>query len=355
MIDRISLQEPAPALPDTRVLVTGASGRIGRHVVAELVRRGYQVRALTSKPVAEIQAESDGVEWQRLDFQRTLEFDAAVRECAAVVHLAAEIGAVDRMLRSNVQATQALAQASERARVKTFCYTSSIAVYGSGRQRLITESSPVLTQDSDVRNEYWEDDYLRCYGRTKLQGESVLTRTARAVEYVIFRPTVVVDVQDLIMLGDWSRLKKIIAGHRHTHHIYVRDVADAIIGFMERGLSRQQPAPGVSIYNLSEDEFPDNTFAYFFKKAYAISGNRRYLTVTAPWQIDWLRSFLKFHRFPLRHPLGRMIFSSSKLRATGYTLRFGMAFAHQLAFEVLEGDTLVRARESPARSGGVPR
>lgn len=92
---------------------------------------------------------SDGVEWRQLDFQRSLDFDAAVRGCAAVIHLAAEIYVVDRMQRVNVQATQALAQASERAGVKLFCYTSSIAVYGSGRQRLITENSPVLTQDME--------------------------------------------------------------------------------------------------------------------------------------------------------------------------------------------------------------
>jgi nucleoside-diphosphate-sugar epimerase len=34
-----------------RVLVTGASGKIGKHVVAELVARGYTVQALTTKPV----------------------------------------------------------------------------------------------------------------------------------------------------------------------------------------------------------------------------------------------------------------------------------------------------------------
>jgi hypothetical protein len=91
----------------------------------------------------------------------------------------------------------------------------------------------------------------------------------------------------------------------------------------------------VSIYNLSEVEFADNTYAYFFKKAYAIGGNRQYRAITVPWPVDWLHSFLKSRTFPLRHPLGRMMFSSGKLRAAGYTPRFGMAYAHQLAFDAL--------------------
>jgi nucleoside-diphosphate-sugar epimerase len=96
-----------------------------------------------------------------LDFQKSLDFDAAVRDCAAVIHLAAEIYAIDKMQRVNVEATQALVQASERAGVKVFLYTSTISVYGSGLQRTITEDSPVLTQDKDIKNEYWESGWLR--------------------------------------------------------------------------------------------------------------------------------------------------------------------------------------------------
>jgi hypothetical protein len=89
----------------------------------------------------------------------------------------------------------------------------------------------------------------------------------------------------------------------------------------------------VSIYSLSEDEFADNTYSYFFEKASAISGN--YSLRTVPWPVDWLHSFLKLRTFPLRHPLGRMMFSSQKLHAAGYSPRFEMAHAYQLAFDQL--------------------
>jgi nucleoside-diphosphate-sugar epimerase len=140
------------------------------------------------------------------------------------------------------KATRALVQASERAQVKLFCYTSSIAVYGSGHQRVITESSPVLNRD--VKSEYWASSWLRNYGRTKLQGGSVIAAAARTAEYVILRPTRVMDIQDLVMLDKWGWLKKSIVGHRRTNYIYVRDVADAIIWFIERALGRDRATPG---------------------------------------------------------------------------------------------------------------
>jgi nucleoside-diphosphate-sugar epimerase len=310
----------------TRVLVTGATGKIGRHVVDELLARGYQVRALTSKPVAPAPT-AGALEWCRLDFHETLDFDSLVQECAAVIHLGAETTVEKRMQRSNVEATRALAEASERAGVKVFCYTSSIAVYGSSRRRRVLEDSPVLATDRDVRSQYWAEDGMRCYGRTKLGGEFAITAVAQNVEYVILRPTVVIDIQDLMKLQDWSKARKYLIGSGHAHHIYVYDVADAILWFIERGLRRDRPLAGVSTFNLSEDDTPIHTFGQIFKAAYDICNDRNWPTRTVPWPIQWPLMVAKHRTLLLRQPLGRMLFSGEKLREAGYTIRFGMSFA----------------------------
>ena len=318
----------------TKILVTGATGKIGRHVVSELLARGYHVRALTSKRTV-MGPVHDRLEWRQLDFQESIDFDPVVRECTAVIHLGAELGVIERMQRSNVAATRALAEASERAGVRVFCYTSSIAVYGSSRRRRVLEDSPVLTADRDIQSEYWAEEVLRCYGRTKLQGELAISAAARGVEYVILRPSVVVDVHDLANLGAWSKLSRLWNSSRHTHYIYVFDVVDAIIWFMERGIRRAQPLPGVSKFNLSEDNTPINTYGQLFKAAYKISGDRRWHTATLPWPFQWPLAALKFRRLHLRWPVGLMLFSDGKLRATGYTSPFGMSHALDVLFESL--------------------
>lgn len=331
----------------TRVLVTGATGKIGRHVVDELLARGYQVRALTSKPVAPATT-TGALEWCRLDFQETLDFDSLVRECAAVIHLGAETSVEERMQRSNVEATRALAEASERADVKVFCYTSSVSVYGSSRRRRVMEDSPVLATDRDVRSEYWAEEGMRCYGRTKLQGEFAISAVAQNVEYVILRPTVVIDIQDLMKLRDWSKARKYLIGSSHAHHIYVLDVADAILWFMERGLRRDQPLAGVSTFDLSEDDTPIHTFAQIFKAAYDICSDREWRTKTIPWPIQWPLMVAKHRTLLLRQPLGRMLFSGDKLREAGYTIRFGMPFAIAVFCEKLTstGTSVVQDLES---------
>ena len=324
--------ERAPA--GTRVLVTGATGRIGQVVVSDLLDRGYRVRATTSKAVPG-DDRGGAIEWRRFDFQDATDYDGLVAGCAAVLHIGAEMADPKRMWRANVEATGRLAAAAERAGVKAFCYTSSVAVYGSGRERTATESAPVLTVGSDVRSEYWAVDQTRTYGRTKLGGEQALRERADRVRYVVMRPTVVVDAAQIIAIREWSLVKRTLAAHRHAHHVYVRDVSHAIIWSMEGALSGRGAPGSIATYNLSEDEHPEPTHAEFMRRAFAASGDRRFRVFRAPWIADWLRDFLRFRTLPLRHPGWSMRFPSDRLRAAGCTPRFGMTQAYALALKSL--------------------
>lgn len=342
---------PSPAgAAGPRVLVTGATGRIGGVIVADLIARGYRVRATTSKAPPATQTGGDPIEWQRFDLQEAGDYDDLVKDCDAVLHIAAEMAEPARMETANVVATGRLAAAAERAGVKAFCYTSSIAVYGSGLARTADEDAAVLTVDRDVPAEYWAVDQTRAYGRTKLAGEGALRRAAGSVRYVVLRPAVVVSIAQIIEIREWSRVKRALTAHRHAHHVYVGDVSDAIIWAMERSLAGAGAPGSVETFNLSEDEFDQPTHADFLRKAYAASGDRRFRVPTVPWIADWLRDFLRFRRSPLRHPGWRMRFPNRRLRAAGYRFRFGMAYAHAAALAALRDAAAAR----PLPSGSEP-
>jgi choline dehydrogenase-like flavoprotein/nucleoside-diphosphate-sugar epimerase len=327
-----------------RILVTGATGRIGRTVVADLVERGYRVRATTSRTPPE--TAGDTVEWRVVDLATATDYSDIVSGCDAVIHLAAELGRKEVMRQVNVEATRLLAMAAERAGVKAFCYVSTVSVYGSGLAREMTETSPVLTPDRDVASEYWALDYVREYGRTKLAGEIAIRETAVAVPYVVLRPTVVVNPDQLVGIRDWGRVKRYLAAHRHAHHIYDRDVSDAAIWAIERGLSGRLSAGTVETFNLSEDEFAEPTHADFMRKAFAVTGDERFRFVKVPGFGDWLHDALRFRSLPLRNPLWRMRFPNAKIKAAGWSPRFGMAKAYEQAFQILR-----REAASPVGAG----
>lgn len=315
---------------DRLVLVTGAAGKIGSYVVRRLIERGFRVRAITSRPRVGANA-APGVEWRVRDFIASIDFDRDVEGCAAVVHLAAEIARSDRMQRVNVEATRALARASERAGLTVFCYTSSASVYGNSLSRTVTEESPTLTADRDIKAEYSAPNFLRAYGRTKLLGEIALREDARSVDYVIVRPTVVVDVDDVLRLRSLGRLRKSLTAKRHAHFIYIADVADAIVWLVEKRLIQSGSMAGLSTYNLAEDEYAECSYEAILRKLRTGTGHRAFSVVPAPRIIDTAMTCARFRNFPIRFGFGHMFFSTSKLMDEGFRRRFGLEHLYREA------------------------
>lgn len=116
-------------------LVTGASGFIGRHLVAELARR-ERVRALV---LPDEQVELAAAEIARGDVTEPASLDGALRGVRTVYHLAAVVGdwgPEALFQRVNVDGTRNLLSAAARAGVERVVVLSSLVVYGS---QLLTE------------------------------------------------------------------------------------------------------------------------------------------------------------------------------------------------------------------------
>jgi nucleoside-diphosphate-sugar epimerase len=165
-------------LASDRVLVTGASGFIGPHVVSTLVAAGYGVRVALrrSVPVAA------GVEAVMVgDLATPGDWSAALDGVTHVVHLAGLAHAgpdLDEALyrRINTQATLELAQAAKRAGSSRFVYMSSIKA-----QTGVFDGPPISETDPPA-----PDD---AYGRSKLAAEQGLA--ALGLDWVSLRPALV--------------------------------------------------------------------------------------------------------------------------------------------------------------------
>jgi len=172
-----------------RVLVTGAGGFLGRHVVRALHRRGHEVVALL-RPAADIAAIEaveavEGVRVARADLRAPAGLAGALDGVHAVVHLAAAVsGDEDAQFAATVIGTERLLEAVAGSDVERFVLASSIAVYdwGSVDARL-TEDSPTV-QDVDAL------DRRGGYTVAKLWQERLTRRAAeqQGWELTILRP-----------------------------------------------------------------------------------------------------------------------------------------------------------------------
>jgi dTDP-L-rhamnose 4-epimerase len=124
------------------VLLTGAAGFIGQHVMRELLARGHEVHALDSLR-ADVHANPAwaplaGVRFEKADVRDPGALDRMLGGVEAVLHLAAKVGlGVDVQdlpdyASSNDAGTGELLAAMARAGVKRLTLASSMVVYGEG-------------------------------------------------------------------------------------------------------------------------------------------------------------------------------------------------------------------------------
>lgn len=138
------------------VVVTGADGFIGSHLVERLVGEGARVRALAyytpSGTVGWLQDVKDDVEIVLGDVRDPDQMAKLAEGAEVLFHLAALIGipysyhAPASYVQVNVVGTQNVMQAALRAGVNRVVHTSTSEVYGTARQVPISESHPLQPQ-----------------------------------------------------------------------------------------------------------------------------------------------------------------------------------------------------------------
>ena len=247
MVSRID----APWYCARMILVTGATGFIGRRLVARLVAEGHRVRALALPGESVDSVASgpknnlEGAEIVRGDVRDPAALQRATDGASRVYHLAAVVGdwGDDALFQSiNVEGTRNVLDAAVRAQCRRVLLGSSIVVYGS---QLRTGHC-----DEAARREYG----VGPYSRTKRASEEIaldyhhmgrvpVTVVRPGNVYGPFSPLWVDEVAALLKAGSMILVD---GGAGDAVLAYVDNVVDVIVraGFSERAAG--------AIYNAND-------------------------------------------------------------------------------------------------------
>ncbi|HLI07207.1 MAG TPA: NAD-dependent epimerase/dehydratase family protein [Ktedonobacteraceae bacterium] len=211
-----------------KVLVTGAAGFLGGHLVDMLVERGDEVRAMTlpTEDATRLRA-LPGVEVVHGDLTDAESLKRAVQGVERVYNVAAKTGpwGLEEVYRAiNVQGVANLIHASMDAGVRRIVHTSSITVYGHHLHGIVTEDHPYHAEDNP-------------YSRTKIAGEKLIANLVKdqAAPVVIVRPGWIYGPRDTASFGRFVALVDtgkgfiIGSGDNIVPVVYVRDVAQGLI------------------------------------------------------------------------------------------------------------------------------
>ncbi|MCI0537371.1 MAG: NAD-dependent epimerase/dehydratase family protein [Verrucomicrobiales bacterium] len=146
-----------------KILVAGAGGFIGGHLVADLIRQGCQdIRAVDFKPVKEWYQHFPGVENLQLDLHEKSACEQAVREAGVVYNLAADMGGMGfielnkGLCMLSVLINTHLLMAAKKFGVRRYFYASSACVYNADKQR---DPNVTALKESDAYPAMPEDGY----------------------------------------------------------------------------------------------------------------------------------------------------------------------------------------------------
>lgn len=248
------------------VLVTGATGFLGRHLVSLLLSRGESVRALVRPGQQADDVHRLGAEVVRGNILDRVAMCGAARGCGLVFHLAGVVAHEDRdrprLAAVNVEGTRVLLEAAgQEARI---VHVSSVAAIGP---------APAADQLADERQPFPSWANRLPYAATKRAGEELALGAAECgADVVVANPGFLLGPGDVHRISTWA-IGRYLQGALRFHapgglsFVDVRDVAAGLIAAAQRGRAGERYILTSREGNLSHQEL--------FRRVAAVTGIRR--------------------------------------------------------------------------------
>lgn len=225
-----------------KILVTGATGFIGKHLIEKLLEEKHEIVCVSRKPIQE-GTFSEKVENLLCDLQEMEKLDGEIEGVDVVIHMAAQLGhhgiPYEYYYSVNYQATMKLAEVSVKAGVKQFIYCSAPYVTGlEGRN--VPESAPYAPPNP--------------YAETKALAEKGLIKDYKdKMNCTIVRPSFVYGIGDVRRTALYRSIQKkrfvlTTKGDTYLQPTYVSDIVDGIV------LCLLNPASYGEIFNLGAEK-----------------------------------------------------------------------------------------------------
>jgi nucleoside-diphosphate-sugar epimerase len=281
------------------ILVTGASGLLGSHLILALLKNGYQVKALATAETSKNKAlqtfkayNADEVLFNKVTWCfgnitdseflfEILEGVDYVYHCAAVVSFSPKD--IENMNHINVKGTEALVNMCLLRKIKKFCHVSSVAALGKNTD------SDVITEETHFVNSPQNSNY----GISKYNAEREVWRASEeGLQVVIVNPSVILGPGDWLT-GSSNMFSSAYKGLKYfsdgvTGFVDVRDVAAIMIKLMESNINHQRFI--VCAENLPYSEVFNQIHDNFGKKRPSIKASIFLAAIV--WRIEKIKALL---------------------------------------------------------------
>jgi nucleoside-diphosphate-sugar epimerase len=291
------------------IVITGASGFIGRHLVTELLNLSdaIQIRGVIHHSPIGHEFQKDNLVFLHGDFMRPETLEGLFEQGCTVVNLAYLPSRSDK---DNLLAMTNLADACIKAGIRRMIHCSTAVVAGNAPDDEITEETPCIPAST--------------YEFTKLEVEKLLSGKAHDnFEFVILRPTAVFGFggKNLLKLTDdlvygnrtINYLKSCLYGYRKMNLVCIDNVVSAITFLIkaDKNIIDQET------FIISDDDDLNNNYRYVERHLINTLGFKSYSLPQVIMPGFLFTAALKLLRRSNTNP--KRVYSAHKLMAAGYT------------------------------------